>query len=84
MIFQCRHENATGVPDVDATIGGTCRNMTAVGVESDAREIAADLIIIVTESRKDLIVAQVDDFDRVIANAGGQVVTIWNENGFLW
>lgn len=43
--------------------------MTTVGVEGDARKITADLIIIVTESRKDLIVAQVDDFYRVIANA---------------
>ena len=70
MILKSRHKNAVGVPNVNTSIGSTCRNMTTVGVKSDTRKITADLIIIVTESRKDLIVAQVDDFYRVIANAG--------------
>jgi hypothetical protein len=70
VILQSRHENSVGIPNVDTTVGSTRSDMTAIAVESDPREVAANFVVVVTERCEDLVGAQVNDFYCVIANAG--------------
>lgn len=49
MFLESRYENATRVPNVNRPVGRAGRNVTAVGVERDARKITRDFVVIVTE-----------------------------------
>lgn len=69
MILQGRYENSIGVPNVDTAVGGSRGDVTAIAVERDPREVAANFVVVVTERCEDLVGAQVNDFYGVIASA---------------